>query len=40
MRVAIPYGLGCGLAGGNWNIVYGIIARQFEDYSRADIWAL
>ena len=40
MRVAIPYGLGCGLAGGNWNIVYGIIARQFEDYSRSDIWAL
>lgn len=40
MRVAIPYGLGCGLAGGNWNIVYEIIARQFEDYSRADIWAL
>ena len=28
------------VAGGNWNIVYGIIARQFEDYSRADIWAL
>ena len=30
--IAIPYKLGCGLAGGNWNIVYGIIEKVFEDY--------
>lgn len=30
--VALPYGIGCGLAGGDWNIVYPIIERVFEDY--------
>jgi O-acetyl-ADP-ribose deacetylase (regulator of RNase III) len=30
--VALPYGLGCGLAGGDWNIVYRIIEEVFKDY--------
>jgi O-acetyl-ADP-ribose deacetylase (regulator of RNase III) len=30
--VAIPYGLGSGLAGGDWEMVYGIINKVFEDY--------
>lgn len=30
--IAIPYGLGCGLAGGDWNIVFSIIEEIFEDY--------
>lgn len=30
--IAIPYKLGCGLAGGDWNIVYKIIEDVFEDY--------
>jgi O-acetyl-ADP-ribose deacetylase (regulator of RNase III) len=30
--VAIPYKIGCGLANGDWNIVYDIIKRVFEDY--------
>lgn len=30
--IAIPYNLGCGLAGGDWNIVYKIIEEVFEDY--------
>lgn len=30
--VAIPYNLGCGLAGGNWDIVYKIIEEVFSDY--------
>lgn len=25
MKIGIPYGMGCGLAGGDWQIVYGII---------------
>lgn len=29
--IAIPYRLGCGLAGGNWNVVYEIIQEVFED---------
>jgi O-acetyl-ADP-ribose deacetylase (regulator of RNase III) len=30
--IAIPYNLGCGLAGGNWDIVYKIIEDVFQDY--------
>jgi O-acetyl-ADP-ribose deacetylase (regulator of RNase III) len=30
--VALPYGLGCGLAGGDWEIVYKIIEEIFDDY--------
>jgi O-acetyl-ADP-ribose deacetylase (regulator of RNase III) len=30
--VALPYGIGCGLAGGDWNIVHSIIAEVFSDY--------
>ncbi|KTF59863.1 MULTISPECIES: macro domain-containing protein [Bacillus amyloliquefaciens group] len=30
--VAIPYGIGCGLAGGNWDVVQEIIDEVFVDY--------
>jgi len=30
--VAIPVNLGCGLAGGDWKIVYGAIEEVFHDY--------
>jgi O-acetyl-ADP-ribose deacetylase (regulator of RNase III) len=30
--VAIPYGIGCGLAGGDWEIVYKMIESIFSDY--------
>ena len=29
--IYIPYGIGCGLAGGDWNIVSGIIERTMPD---------
>ena len=29
--IAIPYGIGCGLANGDWNIVFGIINKVFDD---------
>lgn len=29
--VAIPYFMGCGLAGGSWDIVLEIIVREFQD---------
>ena len=39
-RVDIPYGLGCGLAGGNWNIVCQIIDEIFKDSTATcEIWA-
>jgi O-acetyl-ADP-ribose deacetylase (regulator of RNase III) len=28
-KIALPYGIGCGLAGGNWGIIAGIIEKQF-----------
>lgn len=31
--VAIPYGIGCGLAGGDWEVVYKIIEEVFKDYN-------
>jgi hypothetical protein len=30
--IALPYNLGCGLASGDWNIVYKIIEEVFNDY--------
>lgn len=30
LSVKIPYGMSCGLAGGSWNKVYGIIKHIFE----------
>ena len=32
LSVAIPYGIGCGLAGGDWNVVKEIIESVFYDY--------
>ncbi|MGK4040870.1 macro domain-containing protein [Heyndrickxia oleronia] len=29
--IALPYGIGCGLAGGNWSIVYNMISDIFND---------
>lgn len=31
MSVALPYGIGCGLAGGDWNIVLPMIEDIFQD---------
>lgn len=31
LTVSLPYGLGCGLAGGDWDTVYEIIADIFEE---------
>jgi len=30
--VAIPFNIGCGLAGGSWEVVYKIIEEVFQDY--------
>lgn len=32
LSIAIPYKIGCGLGGGDWNIVEGIIRNCFFDY--------
>lgn len=39
--LAIPYKIGCGLAGGDWNIVYNIIDTTFYNLSiDIEIWKL
>ncbi|MEX0597809.1 MAG: macro domain-containing protein [Candidatus Paceibacterota bacterium] len=30
--IALPYGIGCGLAGGDWDKVYKMIDEVFKDY--------
>jgi hypothetical protein len=37
INVFIPHGIGCGLAGGNWDIVNGIINDVFK-YSDCHVW--
>lgn len=32
LSIAIPYGIGCGIANGDWNTVYKIIDKVFKDY--------
>ena len=33
ITIGFPYKIGCGLAGGDWNIVYNIIEDEFKDYN-------
>lgn len=33
LTVCMPYGIGCGIANGDWNIVYKIIEKVFSDYN-------
>lgn len=40
-RIAIPFGIGCGLAGGSWNVVSSILSRVFSDNGVVlEIWKL
>lgn len=32
-KIGLPYGIGCGLAGGNWNIILGIITEAAEEFN-------
>lgn len=32
LSIAIPYGIGCGIANGDWDKVYKIIEEVFYDY--------
>lgn len=39
--IALPYRMGCGLAGGDWSIVSEIIVEVFENYKgKLQIWEL
>lgn len=41
VKVGLPHGLGCGLAGGDWSIVSGIIEETFKDSPVfVEIWKL
>ena len=32
LTICMPYGIGCGIANGDWNEVYKIIEEVFSDY--------
>lgn len=32
VKLGMPYGIGCGLAGGDWNIVYPMLSRLSDEY--------
>jgi O-acetyl-ADP-ribose deacetylase (regulator of RNase III) len=34
IKIGMPYGIGCGLAGGDWNIVYKMIEKLSVKYNR------
>jgi O-acetyl-ADP-ribose deacetylase (regulator of RNase III) len=38
LRIGVPYGMGCGLAGGNWTTVQGILNDLSNEYG-VDIYA-
>jgi len=40
LSVAIPFGLGCGLGGGDWNIVSGLIEKYFTNKIEYKIYKL
>ena len=37
--INMPYKIGCGLGGGDWNIVYNILETQFKEYNLI-LWKL
>jgi O-acetyl-ADP-ribose deacetylase (regulator of RNase III) len=37
-KIAIPYKIGCGLAGGNWHIVYGVLLGVFAYSTSATVY--
>lgn len=40
LTVAIPYNIGCGLAGGNWTVVLNIILKTFKDKSIVKLYKI
>lgn len=38
-KINMPYGIGCGLGGGDWSIVYSIIEEELGDYNVV-LWKL
>ena len=36
-RIAIPYGIGCGLGGGDWAVVFPIVQDAFAYYPNLDV---
>jgi len=37
LRLGIPHGIGCGLAGGNWDDVHGLLQRLFANDDRIEL---
>ena len=40
LSVSIPHGIGCGLGGGDWNVVHEMIEKIFSDDVICEIWKI
>lgn len=36
--IAMPYKIGCGLGGGDWDVVYGLIEKILGEYYTVELW--
>ena len=37
--IAMPYGIGCGLGGGDWNIIFELIKEELSDHT-VELWKI
>lgn len=38
--ISFPYGIGCGLGGGDWDIVQSMISEELSENFRVEIWKM
>lgn len=36
--IAMPFKIGCGLGGGDWNVILGLIQKELSDKYTVELW--
>lgn len=36
--IAMPFKIGCGLGGGDWNVIFGLIQKELSDKYTVELW--
>lgn len=36
--IAMPFKIGCGLGGGDWNVIFGLIQKELSDKYIVELW--
>ena len=39
-RIAFPYGIGCGLGGGDWEVIFQMLTEELADDYEVEVWKL